>query len=300
MPLLTRRRAALAAVAVAVLVLVVVPAVIAYSSLHPARCGYGGSPGDQGLRYESFRVTTEDGVEIKGWLVYPQGPSRDAAFVVMHGYTSCKADPRLLRLAAELAGDGYYVVLFDFRGHGESGGSTTIGPKEVMDARAVVDWLLERLPGVDVYLVGYSMGGAVAVVYGSQEPRVDGIVADSPYYKLGVVAPRWIGAYTPLPEAYGRLVALWGAIMAGESLDFGPAQVGRVDKPLLVIYGTEDPLVTPGEMREIAGKASCCPPPGCLVEVPGAGHVEAWRVLGLQEYVDLVESVAEAECPGQP
>lgn len=298
MPLVTRRRVAVAVLAVAIFALVVVPALVAYSSLNPARCGYGGTPADQGLRYESFRVTAEDGVEVKGWLVYPDGGRPDAAFVLMHGYTSCKADPRLLRLAAEMADEGYYVVLFDFRGHGESGGSTTIGPKEVLDVRAVVDWLEGRLGEVDVYLVGYSMGGAVAIVYGSQDPRVDGIVADSPYYKLGVVAPRWIGAYTPLPEAYGRLVALWGALISRQSLDFGPAQVASIEKPLLVIYGTLDPLVTSEEMREIAGKATCCPPPGCLVEVPGADHVEAWMVLGLEEYVDLIVSIVEAECPG--
>jgi len=294
--LFTPRRLAAAAAAALLVFLAVVPALVAYSSLHPARCTYQGTPADQGLEYESFKVTTSDGVEIRGWLVYPEGGGGNAVFIVMHGYTSCKSDPRLLRLAAELAGDGFYVVLFDFRGHGESGGTTTIGPKEVLDAQAVVEWGRGRLGGVDVYLVGYSMGGAVAIVYGSQAGEVKGIVADSPYYKLAVVAPRWIGAYTPLPEWYGRLVALWGALISGQPLDFGPAQVSSIPKPLLVIYGTEDPLVTPEEMREIAGKASCCPEPGCLVEVPGAGHVEAWRVLGLDKYVDLVEGIAGVKC----
>lgn len=284
------RRLLLAAVAVlALVVLVVVPAYVAYSSLHPESCR---PVAPEGLSYEEFSVTAEDGVVIRGWVLGP-GAGGDAVFVLMHGYTGCRSAPYVAVLARELVERGYPVVVFDFRGHGLSGGSTTIGPREVLDARAVVGYVSERFPGRRIVLVGFSMGGAVAVVEGAGDPRVYAVAADSPYYRLRDVIPRWLEYKTPLPGWVGVLAGFYGRLMAGVDLDFGPAGVERVDKPLLVVYGPWDPLVTRDEARDLAARSPC----GRLVEVPGAGHVEAVDVLGPGRYADMLIELAHEECP---
>ncbi len=283
-----RRRTLLAAAAaILVVVFIVAPAGIAYASLHPERCLGEATPADYGLGYENFTVSTADGVELKGWLI---PGSSEAVFVVMHGYTSCKGDERLVRLAAELASRGYTVAMFDFRGHGESSGTTTIGPREARyDVPAVLDYVLSRYPGARLVLVGYSMG-AVAAIVGGASYDYDNlvIVADSPYPTLESVIPRWLKHTMGVPEWYSQLISVWGGIMTGEDLDFGPLALERVDKPLLVIVGDRDPLVTPEEAQAIAEKS----PAGRAVVVQGAGHVEAARIMGLENYVDLIESFA--------
>lgn len=262
---------------------------IAYAGLHPARCTYTETPGDYGLEYEDFTVTTQDGVDLRGWIVQPKGTPRPVVFVVMHGYTSCKSDPRLLSVIAGLAERGYTVVAFDFRGHGESGGTTTIGPLEARyDVPAVLGLVEERFPGYDIVLLGYSMGAVAGIVAGAayQGPHRLVIVADSPYPVLATVVPRWLKSQMGIPEWYGRLVAKMGGVLSGQDLDFGPMSLDSIDKPLLVIAGDRDPLVTPGEARAIAAK-SCC---GEALIVEGAGHVEAAQVLGLDNYLDRIES----------
>lgn len=288
-PRLTRKRIAALSAAILVLFLVVVPFGIAWASLHPSRCLPQKTPGDLGLSYRSVEVKTSDGVALKGWDVDPIGQEKRPIVVVMHGYTSCKGAPYLMRLIDFLAREGYRVVAFDFRGHGESGGTTTIGPREArLDAPAIVGYVREHYPGRPVVLVGYSMGAVVAIMAGE---RVDAaaVVADSPYTSLDQVVPRWLKREMGIPEAYSRIIGLYGGLLAGESLSFGPIHLQKIEFPLLVVAGTRDPLITPAEAREIAGR-SCC---GRAIIVQGAGHVEAYKVLGNKYYAEILEFIEQ-------
>ncbi len=283
------RKLLLALVIIIIIIFLVVPLGIAYAGLHPARCSSTETPGDYGLEYESFNVTTPDGVTLKGWVIEPVGQAKPIVFIVMHGYTSCKADPRLLEVIRGLATRGYTVVAFDFRGHGESGGTTTIGPLEARyDVPTVISFVEERFPNNDIVLLGYSMGAVAGIMAGAsyQGPHKVVIIADSPYPVLAVVVPRWLKSEMGIPEWYGKLVARMGGILSGQDLDFGPMSLDKIDKPLLVIAGDRDPLVTPGEARAIAAK-SCC---GDAIIVEGAAHVEAAKVLGLDNYLDRIEA----------
>ncbi|RUM47567.1 MAG: hypothetical protein DSY37_02060 [Hyperthermus sp.] len=282
--LLARRRLILlVAAGLALMVLVVIPVYVAYASLHPPRCISTLPEALASKGVVEFNVTSPDGVVVKGFIVNPNGVG-SLVFVLMHGYTSCSTAPYIVKLAGELSSRGFPVVLFDFRGHGRSGGTTTIGPREVLDARSVVGYVSKLFPGSRIVLVGFSMGASVAIVEASSDPRVYAVVADSPYYTLARVVPRWISYATPLPSWIGSLAGLYGSLMAGVSLDFGPANVKALDKPLLVFHSSRDPLLTRSEAEAIAAKSSC----GRVVEVEGAGHVEAVDKLGPARYVDAI------------
>lgn len=285
LPLSRRKKIALASVIVVLLlVIVVIPAYIAYASIHPNRCSYHDTPSDYGLRYSDVETTTGK-ITLKGWVIEPVPPEKTPIIIIMHGYTSCKASPGLLKIARDLSARGYRIVMFDFRAHGESGGdSTTIGLVESQeDAPAIINYVAEHYPSRPIILLGYSMGAVVAIMSGINDDRVAGIIADSPYPNLNTVVPRWLKAKMGLPETYSKLIGFWGELFVGKSTDFGPIKLDSINKPLLVIAGTKDPLVTPDEAREIAGKSSN----GHAIIVDGAGHVEAFNVLG-ERYIDEV------------
>lgn len=64
----------------------------------------------------------------------------------------------MLSLLSWLHDAGYNVLLFDFRGHGGSDPRpTTIGPKEVLDVRAALDWLEAKGVGDPVAGLGMSL-----------------------------------------------------------------------------------------------------------------------------------------------
>ncbi|WP_428837070.1 alpha/beta hydrolase [Streptomyces cuspidosporus] len=91
------------------------------------------------------------------------------AIVVAHGFTGALERPALRRAAAVL-GRHAAVVTFSFRGHGRSGGRSTVGDREVLDLAAAVRWA-RRLGHRRVATVGFSMGGSVvlrhAALYGA-------------------------------------------------------------------------------------------------------------------------------------
>ena len=120
------------------------------------------------------------------------------AFVVAHGFTNDTASPTTRRMITRLARFGA-VVSFDFRGHGRSGGATTVGRDETADLDAAV--LFARGLGYrHVVVVGFSMGGAVAIRQAAIGPhRPDALVS--------VSAPsRWYIRHT-VPDASGALAA---------------------------------------------------------------------------------------------
>ncbi|MEU6849083.1 alpha/beta fold hydrolase [Actinacidiphila alni] len=86
---------------------------------------------------------------------------RESAIVVAHGFTGALERPAVRRAARVLAGYGG-VVTFSFRGHGRSGGLSTVGDLEVLDLDAAVAWA-RRLGYRRVVTVGFSMGGSVVL-----------------------------------------------------------------------------------------------------------------------------------------
>jgi alpha-beta hydrolase superfamily lysophospholipase len=84
---------------------------------------------------ELVRLTTSDGVPI----VADHWPAdTELAYVVAHGFTGSSRVRRLRRIAAQFAGTGAAVLALDFRGHGRSGGHSTLGDLEVHDVAAAV------------------------------------------------------------------------------------------------------------------------------------------------------------------
>ena len=79
-------------------------------------------------------------------------------------------------VAGDLAGRGYHVLTFDFRGHGLSGGSRDPSRADLDLAGAIAE--LRSLGATSLFAVGASMGGTAAIKVGSIE-RLNGVVSIS-------------------------------------------------------------------------------------------------------------------------
>lgn len=66
-------------------------------------------------------------------------------------------------LAKTLTASGIGAVRFNFRGVGQSTGQYAEGEGEVQDLQAVVAWLRENHPPTQLWIVGYSFGGYIAL-----------------------------------------------------------------------------------------------------------------------------------------
>ncbi|GAA1179972.1 alpha/beta hydrolase [Streptomyces rhizosphaericus] len=110
-------------------------------------------------------LLTDDGVSIEACYQPSPGPgtepSDQLALVVGHGFSGALERPALRRVALVFQ-QRTAVITFSFRGHGRSGGRSTVGDREVLDLAAAVRWA-RRLGHRRVATVGFSMGGSVVI-----------------------------------------------------------------------------------------------------------------------------------------
>jgi uncharacterized protein len=136
----------------------------------------------------SLLFHTTDGTLLCGdfWAQPQPAPT----IVICHGYRINRTHMR--PVAALEYQDGYNILLFDFRGHGESESvATSGGNAEIRDLEAalnVVRQQPETLPG-KIIIHGFSMGASVALL---TDPQTDvaAIVLDSPYARLDEILQR--------------------------------------------------------------------------------------------------------------
>ncbi|KUM72978.1 hydrolase [Streptomyces curacoi] len=242
---------------------------------------------------------TDDGVTIDsvydpGAVVYDSSrpTAVDLVFVVAHGFTGDVDRPHVRRVAKAFARHGA-VVTFSFRGHGASGGRSTVGDREVLDLVAAVRWA-RALGHARVATVGFSMGGSVVLRHaalhgelsgerggeaGDGGARTDAVVsvsAPARWYYRGTPPMRRLHWLVTRPE--GRLVGRYGFRTRIHHRDWNPVPMSPVEAvpriaptPLLVVHGDRDgyfPLDHPRMLAEAAGDH------GELWLEPGMGHAE--------------------------
>lgn len=195
---------------------------------------------------ERVTVTTEDGLALDGLWWAPRAPSGDV-IVYFHGNGGSlhRDGPRAETLAA--AGTG--VLMASYRGYsGNPGRPTEAGL--AADARAFVAAARERLPeGGRLYLVGHSLGGAVALGEAASRP-VDGVATIGTFARIADLAP---GIARPfMPDRYDSLGA-----------------IARVAAPVTLFHGTRDGIVPYAHAERLRsasdGRAR-------IVTLEGAGH----------------------------
>ncbi|MHB9860738.1 alpha/beta hydrolase [Streptomyces sp. YIM S03343] len=227
---------------------------------------------------------TADGISIDS--VYDPGPavydastppSRDLAFVVAHGFTGDIDRPQVRRIAGALSAYGA-VVTFSFRGHGASGGRSTVGDREILDLETAVRWARD-LGHPRVVTVGFSMGGSVVLRHAALHPGVDAVVsvsAPARWYYRGTAPMRRVHWMVTRPA--GRLVGRYGFRTRIDHRDWDPVPLSPVQAvpliapaPLLIVHGDRDgyfPLDHPRSLAEAAGDHAE------LWLEPGMGHAE--------------------------
>lgn len=118
-------------------------------------------PSSTGIKYEAIRFSSSDGTELTGMFFPPAGVPK-ATIVHFHG--NGQNMTAHYPYSAWLAGEGYNVFIFDYRGYGASGGRPSLDGA-VEDGKAALAHAL-KLPGAQadkVIVFGQSLGGAIAV-----------------------------------------------------------------------------------------------------------------------------------------
>ncbi len=118
----------------------------------------------QAFTKTDHRLQMGDGVSLAATLYRPDGAPPQGGWPAVLALHGLGQDRNAMNAVAEahLAPHGYVVLTVDARGHGASGGQSSLaGPREVADYAAALQWLRLQ-PGVAdarVGALGFSLGG---------------------------------------------------------------------------------------------------------------------------------------------
>lgn len=200
---------------------------------------------------EEVTFPTEDGLNLRGWLVPARGGDDGLTVVVFNGNAGNRASRA--PLAAAFARHGFGVLLFDYRGYGGNRGNPTESGLAA-DARATVSFL-EALPEpTRLVYFGESLGAAVALRLAEERPPA-ALVLRSPFTSLADLA----AVHYPLLPA---------SLLLRDKYD-NLERVTAVEAPVLVIAGSTDSIVPTEQSRRLYEIAK---QPKQLVVIEGARH----------------------------
>jgi len=224
---------------------------------------------------KAHTLVTQDGVPIDS-IHLPGDPG--LVFVLAHGFTLSWQRPAVWRIATWLNKAGG-VVTFAFRGHGRSGGLSTMGDREIKDLDVAIAYARE-LGYRRVAAVGFSMGASIVVRYAGLVGGLDAAVSVSGpgrWYYRGTRPMRRVHWAVELRA--GRLVTRTWLKTRVSPVRWNPVPVppseaapGIAPTPFLVIHGDKD-LYFPVEHAHQLYEAALEPKELWLM--PGFGHAES-------------------------
>ena len=106
----------------------------------------------------SGTLTTPDNIEIS-YDYYKSG--FDSVVIVCPGFFNSKSNRWMCKTVSMLTSD-FDVIIFDFRGHGSSGGKYTWGAKEKADVDTVANYAVS-LGYKKIGILAYSLGASAAI-----------------------------------------------------------------------------------------------------------------------------------------
>jgi alpha/beta superfamily hydrolase len=197
-------------------------------------------------------------------------------------------------LAEEACTAGFVSLVFDFRGVGKSGGAFDYGSAEQEDVKCALDFLVSRSDVVagGIFVVGHSLGAAVALYALQRDSRVKGLVLWSTpknhdynvkkfiRRKNGVLGLFVFQILSRLDRVF-NVSRLYSLEVAGIRLRprFVREKLMKLDEceaasklrnmPLLIVIGQSDVLVGVDEAKEVYRSAN---EPKKLAVVQSADH----------------------------
>jgi alpha-beta hydrolase superfamily lysophospholipase len=229
------------------------------------------------MRHEHGRLGTADGTRLF-WQAWHPDEATSPAVVLVHG--AGEHGGRYAHVAAQLTESGHPVYACDHRGHGRSD-----GPRAAIGRMATLVADLRRFIGLldgRPFLVGHSLGGAVALNYAIEHgDTIEGLVLSAPAVAteavpaplkaivatLSRLAPR-VPAFQIDAELISRDADVvadyrtdplnWTGMLPARTLgellhnmDTIPGRVVGLKVPVLLMHGSEDALCPPAGSRMV-------------------------------------------------
>lgn len=227
-----------------------------------------------------------DGLSLSAWYVPSSNETEAPSVIVVHGLGSCKNSPDVMITSGMLARNGYNVLLLDLREHGASGiedGKAAFGSEEYLDVLGAWDWLVntKQQEPQRIGVLGFSMGGAAALIAAGEETQLQALWMDSVYTSVRDNAADTLERFG-MPRFVTGATLLMGRLMTGDDVGTRTPRnaVSALDgRALYLLHGEADNTT---KVNHTLG----------LAQIAG---IEPWIIPGLDHTQALVRVADEYE-----
>lgn len=236
---------------------------------------YNSIPDAMHVPYENNTITTADGLHLKSWTILPHSKPDNKTTLVL-AYADAGNMSWWLQRGVAFAQNGYTVVLFDYRGFGQSD-NFAINPKMLYynefarDLTAAVQFAKKKYKGNRTGILCYSMGTAIATL-AAPDAKPDFIIGEG---------------YVTDP------VAIVNRDTAHKKISLPPdaaqyhAKLEKLNVKMLIFSGNTDVVTTDEKVQELRKKK----PRIKVVNFKG-GHLQGFDALSHErtgsEYIKAV------------
>lgn len=275
-------------------------------------------------------LSTDDGLTLpfRSWM--PEGDPR-AIIIALHGfndYSNFFEDPAQFFVTQ---GIGSYA--YDQRGFGASSfrGRWFVTDSYIADLKAFTQLIAKRHPGLPLYVLGESMGGAVtmSLVAAHETPWIDGVILSAPavwgrdampFYQTAAL---WVGAHTfpatrltgrglkikpsdniemlralgrdPFVIKGARIDAIYGLV---DLMDRALDAAYQLDKRALILYGVQDDIVKAEPTRMMISRLPYVSPDMRRIAIYKGGYHMLLRDLAAKKiWTDIVHWIDNPASP---
>ncbi len=177
--------------------------------------------------------------------------------IVLHGWFMTKDSFAFSHLSEQFA-KNFDVITLDFRGHGKSSGFYTFTAREINDIQAIIDYVKYKYK--NIYLIGFSLGASLALIYSSNNDCIDKVIAVSPACDFDKIENHFWRKNAWLPTLQKFELVRWLSIRPCLPIHkkIKPIDIIRnVKCPILFIAGKKDVTVYPWHTKLLFDKAIC-------------------------------------------
>lgn len=199
-------------------------------------------------------LTTSDKIKI---AINHYRIQADKVVIIAPGWTMSK-DSKFIRRISQKFSKFFDVISMDFRGHGKSSGFYTFSSDETHDLTAVINYA-KRLYN-KIYLIGFSMGGAISIINSAINKNVDKLIAVSaPHSFVKIKHFMWLKDFFKNEfDKYESRILLTLRPHPFLKRKIRPIDVvGMLEVPTLFVAGESDTIIRLTDTKSLYDKAKC-------------------------------------------
>jgi len=238
------------------------------------------TPHTYGSEYHEIKIETEDLCHLNTWIIEPdKSEEYQGATIVIAGSDAGNMGYSS-HLGTELSKKGYRVVMFDYRGFGDSTDFQfdkmhLYHDEYVSDFQSVMKWSYKEYPNEMIGVMALSMGSIISAI-ASKETSFDFLITEA--------------LITSIPKQVQRIKRIKGVTLAVPlSSDYHAQRLRQLQTPFLAFVGNADDITTSADHRELGTDL-----PQLEIITYEGGHLKGILSLGIDTYLEYIDLFVQA------